>query len=449
MPTIIHINDNNLVIQNMDELSRSQGYAWLKDGEVYFDFDHSTSAIANCRLDPQQINSRYWQQCEQSAIGSNNSGMRHAADLIWQHLSQLKKVHSLDKVVLVVPSHYQTANLQLLLGVAKSVGLQVIGLLNKAVYAIHQGVKNQGLYLHIDVQLHQTVCSEVIVSNHKAKLGQIETLHDVNIQSMQDSLLKEIQNRFIANDRFDPLHHAETEQQLFDQLPMLASELVDSGKANISIEYQLHQHVSSVDAKQWNNTLNHYFETLKNIEVNSKPDFRCFDFNGFNCLKKFTKNDFLLKETPSVSNIVDELISNQANDNENLTYHTELQCTDLAVKSLAKNTRTVNKSGTNKQNTIDEPTVDSLQENSGSVNLATHLLHSGIAVPIKHAHVTTSSNQLGLKHNKTPNLHQLIQENKLFVLGDVERKTINVNDRLGSNLADGVITVIHTIDGSR
>ena len=144
MAALIHINDNNLVIQQGETLSRSQGFAWLKDGEVYFDLQSQNNAVANCRIEPQQINTRYWQQCEQTSIAANDSGMRHAADLIWRHMGELKKVHALDQVVLVVPSHYQASNLELLLGIAGSCGLRVVGLLNKAVFALHQRITREG-----------------------------------------------------------------------------------------------------------------------------------------------------------------------------------------------------------------------------------------------------------------------------------------------------------------
>ena len=444
MPTLIHINDNNLLVQKDDVISRSQGYAWLNQQEVNFDFEEHNIAIANCRLDPQQINSRYWQQCEQSAISSNKSGMRHSADLIWQHLSALRKVHRLDEVVLVVPSHYQAVNLQLLLGIAKSVGLQVNGIVNKAVHALHQKTQGDGLYLHVDVQLHQTVCSEVAVANGKIKLGQIETLHDVGIQNMQDSLLKEIQNRFIANDRFDPLHHAETEQQLFDQLPALANELVNSGKANISVAFQKRQHVSSIDAKQWAKTLSHYFEKLNLIEVDSKPDYRCFDFNGFECPIALSKNDFLITKLPLVSNIIEEIYSNEDKEKENLIYHTELQFDVNNEKTLASKNIDKDQESEKVANSADD-----LQNNSEFNNLATHLLHAGFAIPIKQVRITTKNNQLGIELDKKSNLQKMLEENKLFVMGDLQRKIINVNDRLGSNLADGVITVIQTLGAPR
>ena len=109
---------------------RSQGYAWLKDDEVLFDVNHSERPVDHCRLAPQQVNNRYWQQCAQTAIASNGAGMRHAADLIWKHLSEVKAKHELTALALVVPAHYRDTHLQLLLGVAKATGLTISALIS-------------------------------------------------------------------------------------------------------------------------------------------------------------------------------------------------------------------------------------------------------------------------------------------------------------------------------
>ena len=71
--------------------------------------------------------------------------MRHAADLIWQHLSQLKQQQNLEQLVLVVPSHYRAENLQLLLGVAKACDLTVTRV-----------IKQSGTYVVLRLKL-QTV----------------------------------------------------------------------------------------------------------------------------------------------------------------------------------------------------------------------------------------------------------------------------------------------------
>jgi len=262
MSQLLHINDNNLLIQNGRRVARSQGYAWLKGDEVIFDSDSTSNPVQHCRLAPQQINTHYWQYCEATAITKNGAGMRHAADLVWRHLGDLREHRGVHEPVLVVPSHYRESNLQLLLGIAKSSGIDAKGLVNKAVLALHDRVTQNGDYLHIDVQLHQTVTSQVSLADGKVALGSIEVLQDVGIHVMQESILKGLQQSFIQNDRFDPLHDAGTEQQLFDQIPQIARQINESGKAQVGVQHQGRLHNTSIDAKSWEAMLSPYIKKL-------------------------------------------------------------------------------------------------------------------------------------------------------------------------------------------
>jgi len=426
MPAIIHINDNNLLIEQGDQIFRSQGYAWLAAGEVYFDLSSENNALQHCRLEPQQINSRYWQQCEPTTIASNDSGMRHAADLVWRHLAELKTKHQLTDVVLIVPSHYQAKNLQLLLGIAKSCELQVLGLINKSVYALHQQVSGDGFYLHCDVQLHQSVCSEVIVEDGMAKLGSVEILHQVGLQAMQDALLKTIQDRFISSDRFDPLHYAETEQQLFGQLPKLAEQIAAQGKGNLSVHYQGQQHMASIDRKQWDQSVASFVKKLNLVEIDAQPDLRFYDFNGFQATDIAGT---VLNSPPTVLHVSD-LTTNQGGQ---LIYRTEWLC---KINEFTSNAVAVEQ----KLHAETPETVSSSKENSRT---ATHLLQAGIAVPLQYAGIALQGKQLKLEQMAQSNLQKMLQLKELFIVGDTERQTVQADDRLGSNLADGVITVIH------
>lgn len=451
---ILHINDNNLLIQQASGVSRSQGYAWLLDESVHFDLDQQHNAVANCRLEPQQINSLYWQQCAQTAIAGNASGMRHAADLIWRHLSDLKAGYGLSAVQLVVPSHYQASNLQLLLGIARASGLQVNGLINKAVLALSDQIKAAGAYLHVDVQLHQTVCTEVIASDGQLSLGKIEVLHEVGLQAMQDSLLRAIQERFIQSDRFDPLHHAETEQQLFDQLPALAGQLAAEGKANIVVEYQGRQHATSIDNKQWSAALASYLKPLKNVQVENQVDHHYYDFNGFQPLDLSDADHSnlaqdaqdLLQQAVRIGGLTQAALSDEQGK---IIYCTQLAydgaASDSGSRSDEKEPRETEQAS---EPAIVPPPVTtkaSSQLSNGVQKSATHLLQAGVAVPIESAQISTEQNRLSLAQGQGSNISSLLAQQKIFIMSDAERQTLKVDDRLGSDLADGVITVIQVV----
>jgi len=146
MTHILYISDNNLRLQSFDKSARSpvvrsQGYAWFKGDQVIFDTDTKNAPIKYCRLAPQEMNTRYWQQCEKSSISNNDAGMRHAADLLWKHLYELKQQNNILELVLVVPSHYQSSNLQLLLGIVESLEIKVSAIVNGALLSLTNKIK--------------------------------------------------------------------------------------------------------------------------------------------------------------------------------------------------------------------------------------------------------------------------------------------------------------------
>ena len=93
---------------------------------------------------------------------------------------------------------------------------------------------------------------------------------------------------------------------------------------------------------------------------------------------------------------------------------------------------------------VGEPSTDS--ELIAITKRATHLLQAGIAVPLQTACVSWSDHQLKLHSDDTSNLTELLAAGKIFVVGDAARTRLLPNDRLGSNLADGVITVVQVLD---
>jgi len=424
MTHLIYINDNNLLIQKGAVTKRSQGYAWLKGDEVVFDSDSSRAPVKHCRLAPQDINSRYWQQCDESSVANNSAGMRHAADLIWRHLGELQRQHNIDTAVLIVPSHYRQSNLQLLLGVAKSSNITVTGLVNKAVLALHDKVVDDGQYNHLDVQLHQTVSTTLTVTDGVISLGAVDIIQDVGVHAMQEALLKGLQQNFIQNDRFDPLHDAATEQQLFDQLPDLMQQINESGKASVSVQHQGRLHSSNLDAKNWNAFLNPFVIKILAVGRSAQSQQVFVDLNAaFLAALPQALESKSLTLLSGVSSAPSELL--QHSEGGAVVYLAKLP----TVKSVKKSRKP-------------EPLMAASVSPSDSLrDSATHLLLSGKAIEIANASITTQANTLSIGHGDG-NVASMLSAGDLYILNDEGRQKILPNDRLGSHIADGVITVI-------
>ena len=119
-------------------------------------------------------------------------------------------------MALVVPANYRDAHLQLLLGVAKANQLEITSLISKPAWCTRQARLAASKVVHVDVQMHQTVVSTVSISDTEVVLENAKVVAEVSLVNMQEALLQSLQACFIREDRFDPLHDAGTEQQLFD-----------------------------------------------------------------------------------------------------------------------------------------------------------------------------------------------------------------------------------------
>ncbi|MBX2849875.1 MAG: hypothetical protein KTR16_16240 [Acidiferrobacterales bacterium] len=443
MTAILYISDNDIRLQKTissteEQIIRSQGYAWFKGDKVVFDTDHANAPIKSCRLAPQEMNNRYWSQCEKSSIAKNMAGMRHAADLIWKHLSELQKQHQIDQLIVIVPSHYQSNNLQLLLGIFQSLNIEVVGLVNGALLSLQDKVTQDGDYRHIDVQLHQTVCSHFRVDNGLAKLGNVEIIQSVGIQAIQDTLLKVLQTQFIQNDRFDPLHYAETEQQLFDALPDIALVVNESAKAMVNVKHQNQSYNSSIDMKIWSDALSPYINELESVAAESEKAF--IQFNGAfdpQAMSMVVAENINLLEPLLLNNIPSSLLQKESDGS--LHYVTELEIADSS--SALDSVDNVRSNNTSKSNEGQNGQAIAKTELTG----ATHLLQAGIAIPIEHCGLEIEGKELILHARAKGNAQSLLASGKLFVMGDDSCKEFRPNDRLGSHLADGVITVIQVV----
>jgi len=270
-----------------------------------------------------------------------------------------------------------------------------------------------------------------------ASLGDVEIIQSVGIQAMYDALLKTLQTHFIQNDRFDPLHNAETEQQLFDSLPEIALQVNKSAKTVVNVEFQNQLYSTSIDDKVWNESLAPFVEQL--LSSSSKAEHAFIQMNAafdnqalpqLSVSNVTLLNDLLLSKVPAFSN----------NDNADgsLRYITELKVSKSSTPQPEKKFK-------NETAPVKSQESDVKPLLSTATNTVTHLLQSGIAVPIEKAEIKMDNQQLTLHASSQGNAQELLSSGKLIVLSDESRREFRANDRVGSHLADGIVTVIKVL----
>lgn len=231
---IIELNDSEIrVARDADILLRSPGYAIVgKDG-----IELGGAAVRKARLNPRAMQNRYWLNLNLDPLSSPTARARHHADLAYAHLLSIhEQVGQPDEVVFAVPGHYTNEQLALLLGLVEASPFAAIGLVDSAVAAVASRVE-PGAYVHAELHLHHTVLTQIDVADEVSRAS-VRVVDGAGWALILDSCAALIAELFIQQSRFDPQHHAETEQSLYNQIPDVLRALRRDSESAIEISYQ-------------------------------------------------------------------------------------------------------------------------------------------------------------------------------------------------------------------
>ena len=210
-----HLNDAGITLLNdQGILYREPGFALLHD-------DHLTtghSAFSRARVDPRRIQHRYWSALDSTPLVDRRFSHLSAADLVSRQLEQMwTMARSTDRqLVVAVPTYMDANSLGLLLGIGGELKLNFVTLVDAAVAATRREYKG-AVPVHIDISLHTTMLSRMAQAG-QSQVEQSEVLQDCGVQALYNAWLKTVAETFVQQSRFDPLHTAETEQVLLNNL---------------------------------------------------------------------------------------------------------------------------------------------------------------------------------------------------------------------------------------
>lgn len=213
--SVIELNDSEIRVARDGEIVlRTPGYAVLSADSIIL----GEQAERMARINPRQTFNRYWGNLSQDALSIRSTSARHNADLAWRHLLDIhEQAGRPEEVIFVVPGSYSNEQLSLLLGIVQACPFTAAGLVDAAV-AGAAAVAAPGSYVHLDMHLHHTVVTSLEVDTEVTRAG-VNIIDDCGITDIYDACARLIADLFIEQSRFDPQHHAETEQALYDQIP--------------------------------------------------------------------------------------------------------------------------------------------------------------------------------------------------------------------------------------
>lgn len=223
MATIgIEIVDAALIAaRDGERIAASPGIALVDGGRIVA----GDAATGGARLRPASASDRFWTDlAPDSVVHTHDSSISHA-DLAHAHLAGLWRSVSAggDEAVFAVPGSMKPREAGLLLGIARHAGIAVAGVVDSAVAAC-AGLAARGTVLHLDVQLYRAVLTEM-QGSQLLRRRRVEIAPRVGLKAMFGAWAQLVAESMVRRTRFDPLHEAASEQQLYERLPEWLAEL--------------------------------------------------------------------------------------------------------------------------------------------------------------------------------------------------------------------------------
>ncbi|HET8691344.1 MAG TPA: hypothetical protein VFM30_04385, partial [Steroidobacteraceae bacterium] len=177
------------------------------------------AAAAVQRLTPALANDRYWSDLSTESLARIEEPQLSHADLAHAQLAALwrEAAQPGDEAAFALPATMRPRSAGLLVGIARAAGIPLAGVVDAAVAAC-AGLVARETVLHLDVQLHQAVLTEM-GGGDVLRRRRVETATRAGLKPMHAAWAQLVAEALVRRTRFDPLHQAATEQQLYLRLP--------------------------------------------------------------------------------------------------------------------------------------------------------------------------------------------------------------------------------------
>ena len=206
----------------------SAGEASLAFGKVVFE---------TLKRRPLETRTDFWAQLSTAPLNAEFAGVRHSADLVYEHLKFLfaeaeRQAGPIDDLVIIAPSNLNQTQLELLLGILNAVGKQPSAILDRAL--VHQHVVGKA-GVHLDLQWRQVVATEIRLEDDQLVVGKSSTLPGNGYLDLLEQCLEHCADMCVEQTRFDPRRSADAEQLLFNAIPDALATLTHSEEASLSV----------------------------------------------------------------------------------------------------------------------------------------------------------------------------------------------------------------------
>ena len=225
----LDLTDASLTLSAGQQIVRSPGIV-LSQAD---DFVFGDAAFAQLKRRPLDVRTDMFSQLATTALGNIFGNARHTADLVYEHLKGLfTATDNVNNLCLIAPGNLEQAQLELLLGILGSLGVNPSAVVDRALLAHPAGL---GSGLNVNLQWRQLVVSEITVDVNLCRVEKITAVPGLGYIDLLELCLEECADACVDQTRFDPRRSAESEQTLLDALPGVLTSLKDRPEVSVEL----------------------------------------------------------------------------------------------------------------------------------------------------------------------------------------------------------------------
>lgn len=189
------------------------------------------TARRQAHLSPRFTFDAFWDQLSTETLPQRLPRIRSHAEMAYRHLEQVweNTMPGVDEAIMAVPAHFDRHSLGILLSIARELSIPLRGFVALATAAVNR-VPSGGALLHMDIHLHRLEITRLVVDD-RISLEDSRWLEEKGMLHLQRRWAESVATEFVQTTRFDPLHRAATEQELYDRLPTLLADIRNQGSA--------------------------------------------------------------------------------------------------------------------------------------------------------------------------------------------------------------------------
>ena len=204
------------------------------------------AAEKKAHIFPRLVVSHFWDQLNTDPLDHPGPyTQQNHAEIAYVHLSQIWQTiqqHG-EQLIVAVPAYYSRDQLGLLLGIARELSLPIRGFVPQALAASARPCPERMLF-HLDIHLHRIEITFLNQAQHLT-IADTESIPEKGLAYLFRAWVESIAAEFVRTTRFDPLHEARFEQELYDRLPGILDQLQKSASLEIEIKANSNTYIAT------------------------------------------------------------------------------------------------------------------------------------------------------------------------------------------------------------